>query len=231
MPTGGAAACSSTGVCTVMCVPPFRPVGDTCVCEARTCADMGFMCGAPDDGCGMTLDCGACAMGAACVDGRCACARDDREPNDSSTEARMIGMFTDDPRSGTTFSSLTLHSASDEDWFRFAVDNVRGILGDNPHIRVSLRDVPAGSDYDLGAWYVGNGSCDEAVEIMAGTADNTLGRGAVSAGVGGTTETVEFLVDCAGAFSSDEDGTVWVRVHSRTFGTTCGPYTLQVEVF
>ncbi len=230
-PMGAMARCSSMGRCEIGCVPPFRLEGERCVCTPRTCMDMGFECGAPDDGCGTPLDCGFCMGGSVCVMGRCDCGRDMHEANESESAAARIGTFTDEPRTSMTLSTLNLHSASDEDWLRFAVENRRSLLGDNPHVRVTLRDIPAGSDYDLGVWYVGVGSCDEAVEIMAGRADNTIGAGAVSTAAGSADDVVEFLVDCLGAFSSDENGTIWVRVHSATWADTCANYTLVIETF
>jgi len=40
-------------------------------CNQYTCAQLGYECGNWSDGCGRTLDCGACDSGWTCTDGRC----------------------------------------------------------------------------------------------------------------------------------------------------------------
>src|SRR5690606_29811798 len=44
-PPAGEAACDESGACTFACPPPFHREGTECVCTARTCAELGFMCG------------------------------------------------------------------------------------------------------------------------------------------------------------------------------------------
>ena len=40
-------------------------------CKPKTCAQLARSCGAGDDGCGGTLDCGACPAGTKCLAGKC----------------------------------------------------------------------------------------------------------------------------------------------------------------
>jgi hypothetical protein len=47
---------------------------DAGVCVPSSCTAAGASCGAISDGCGRMLNCGICAMGAACQEGRCVCA-------------------------------------------------------------------------------------------------------------------------------------------------------------
>lgn len=44
---------------------------DDCTCEPKSCADVGAVCGTIDDGCGGTVQCGACGDGKTCNQGQC----------------------------------------------------------------------------------------------------------------------------------------------------------------
>jgi hypothetical protein len=46
----------------------------TCDCQARTCQGAGWDCGAGDDGCSGTLDCGGCRRNQRCEDHQCVAA-------------------------------------------------------------------------------------------------------------------------------------------------------------
>ena len=43
------------------------------ICVPRTCADIDAQCGSLNDGCGHTLNCGACPVGRACRANECGC--------------------------------------------------------------------------------------------------------------------------------------------------------------
>ncbi|MCC6873446.1 MAG: hypothetical protein IT378_03980 [Sandaracinaceae bacterium] len=223
VPMDGRAACTASGQCSFACDPPFVQQGDRCVCMPQSCADLGWTCGAPDDGCGRPLDCGMCASGS-CVDGSCQCDPDTREPNDSSSAAPVIASLTDNPDSSNTQTTLNLHVATDEDWLEYPVaDNFDA---GNPQIEVILDMIPSGSNYDLAAYYV-CGAGGDASSCTTGTADNMLGHGCASSSGGNATETVRIATECA---TTDEGGTLFVRVSARSFGGACNPYRLAVSV-
>ncbi len=215
-PPDGASSCDMAGLCTFECPVPFHREGTECVCTPRTCDELGFTCGAPDDGCGSPLDCGSCGGDGVCVEGTCACGADEHEPNDSSLAAAVIGSMTDAPDSHATFETFNIDAADDEDWFRISVDD-RFDFG-NPQVTVTLDDIPAGSDYDLSAWYTCNGGGDEGC---------TVGSPCTGRASGSIQEMVSFGTSCGG---SDDDGTLWIRVTSSRWGGSCSPYTLDVDV-
>lgn len=224
-PPDGEAACDeSTGLCTFACPPPFHREGTECVCTARTCEELGFMCGAPDDGCGTPLDCGSCAGDGVCIEGMCSCMPDGREPNDSRLETPMLGSLTDAPDSEATVDALNLHDSSDEDWFTFDVaDNFDA---GNPQINVTLDNIPAGSNYDLAIYYVCTSGGDSST-CSAGMPDNMIGRGCASASSGTTIETVGMGTECSG---SDDGGRLYVRITQSSFGGSCANYRVHIAV-
>lgn len=228
-PPDGEAACNAEGACTFACPPPFTEVGGECVCEPDTCDDIGYMCGAPDDGCGGTLDCGACSSGE-CTDGVCGCPRDAREPNDSFAAADGAALLADIPNEDwlMTYRMFTIHDAGDEDFFRFHVED-SGVVDSDPVIEVTLDGIPTGSNYDLAIYYV----CDEGGNDStcdAGALDRTRGVGCVSSSSGTMSETVRLDVECTPTLSTVDSGTLYVRVTSPTFGGMCQPYELRFDV-
>lgn len=223
-PPDGVAGCSDEGTCTTACEPPFREMDGVCVCTPRTCEDMGFMCGAPDDGCGTALDCGACEGDGVCTDGLCACPEDDEEPNDNRLSPPTIGALTDSPDSEATFSDFTLHDADDEDWFILDISD--DFDAGNPQITVILRSIPSGSNYDLAAYYV-CGSGGDSSSCTSGAADNMIGRGCASSSSGSLQEQVGLDTECSG---SDDGGRLYLRVTSATWGGSCAAYELHVTV-
>lgn len=226
-PPMGMAACDMAGTCTWTCVPPFRRMGDACVCTPRTCAEVGYECGAPDDGCGGALDCGSCMAGAACMSGRCACTPDEHEPNDSNTmPTRRPGLNdADDPPD--VLLTANLHSMRDEDWFAFPITD--GTDFGNPRITVTLRNIPVGSDYELSAYYVCGDRTDNST-CARGVPDNEVGRGCAGGVTGSGPEEVEIETDCSRGLNSDDSGTLLVRVRAATWMGTCGPYEVVVRV-
>jgi hypothetical protein len=48
---------------------PCNPANGQCTCTPKTCAQLGFNCGAVSDGCGGTLNCGTCTGGQTCGGG------------------------------------------------------------------------------------------------------------------------------------------------------------------
>lgn len=230
-PPDGEAACDDSGTCTFACPPPFHRVGTECVCTPRTCTELGFMCGAPDDGCGSPLDCGSCTGGGVCMTGRCSCPLDEREPNDSrlAIDAQTFLDTMSDADDRTAVWMFGLHSASDVDWFKIAVVDDTDCCwptSNNPNITVTLDDIPSESNYDLAAYYV-CASGGDSTTCSSGMEDNMIGRGCASASSGTTIETVGLDTDCSG---DDDSGTLYVRVTSRSWGGSCAPYRLTITV-
>ncbi len=228
-PPDGSAACDADGQCTFDCPAPFHQDGTMCVCTPSTCDDIGYMCGAPDNGCGTPLDCGACADGGVCTDGACACPQDAQERNESSDAAAALGDLSDSPVSDVTFDMLTIDTADDEDWFSFQVaDNLDCCTSTNPDITVTLDRIPDGSNYDLAAYYICSATRDNQTSCGSGAPDAMIGAGCSSSASGTTIETVLLNTECGG--TTNENGTLLVHVHPTGFGGSCQPYRLHVHV-
>jgi hypothetical protein len=218
-PPDGTPACDADGTCSYECEPPFHAVGGECVCTPRSCEELDYQCGAPDDGCGMAIDCGDCDGGGTCTVGRCECPSDAREPNESALGAGGDVAFIGDVDDWSmSFDAWTLHAGDDQDWYRFEVEDT-GL--DNPTITVGLSGIPADSTYSVAIYYVCNGGED------ASTC--TIASPCTASGSTGTLET-SLDVECdRGTFGgSDDSGWLYVRVFSSRFGA-CGGYTLAVH--
>jgi hypothetical protein len=227
-PPDGTASCNDDGECTFACEPPFSEMDGMCVCMPRTCEDMGYMCGAPDDGCGNPLDCGACDGDGVCMDGVCSCPLDDQEPNDS--RLAIDGMVDAIPNEDWTaeYTGFSIHAADDVDWLAWDVSD-SGTFDSNPTIQIDLGGIPDGSNYDLAAYYV----CDEGSEettCAAGATDNMVGHGCAASSSGTTIERVTLEVDCGRGLNTNDDGTLYVRVTAPEWGGSCMPYTLTFDV-
>lgn len=229
-PPDGVAVCTDEGMCAFGCEPPFRLVDGECVCAARTCEDMGAMCGAPDDGCGATLDCGACPGDGVCTDGVCGCPLDAQEPNDSFVTVDAAPLLADIPNEdwSMAYTSFGIHAADDVDIYRFHVDD-SGAFNPEPTITVDLTGIPTGADYDLSAfWVCDEGGNDSTCE--SGASDNERGIGCSSTSSGSTPERVVIAVECTPTASTNDSGTLYVRVSPSTHGGACTPYDLSIDI-
>lgn len=223
-PSGGVSSCAESGTCDFTCNPPFTRVGATCACTPRTCAEADVTCGAPDDGCGHPLDCGSCG-GNECVEGRCACDPDGEEPNESGATPALLDALSDAPDSSGVYEELNLHSAEDVDWVYFEIDDDFDLK--NPDITVTLDGVPAGSTYELSAFY----SCTNesgGTTCLGGTPTSDPGPGCTATASGAAGE-VRLATRCGG-LTDDASGSVFVRIRSTTWGGLCNPYRLRVDV-
>lgn len=221
----GMAVCTSEGRCSIACTPPAMLLDDTCVCEALTCGAR--ECGTPPDGCGGMLECGTCGGGSACNgEGMCVCAPDEAEPNGSRTSAFRIVALDNSRDATTTYSAFAIEDARDEDWFIAMVTD--GTDGGNPVIELELSGIPAGSNYDLSAFYVCTDGTD-ATSCSAGMPDAEIGRGCTSASTGTTSELIRLETDCE-HLSTDDDGELFVRIRPVDDAESCDPYTLRVAV-
>jgi hypothetical protein len=227
-PPDGTASCTEEGECSFRCEPPFMEMDGMCVCMPRTCEEMGYMCGAPDDGCGNALDCGTCEGDSECVDGVCGCPEDAQEPNESRLE--IDGTIDAIPNESWTaeYTDFSIHAADDVDWLAWDVSD-SGTFDSDPVIRIDLSGIPEGSNYDLSAYYV----CDEgddATTCGTGATDNMIGRGCSASSSGTTQEAVELQVECDRGLNTNDDGTLYVRITAPTWGGSCAPYTLTFDV-
>jgi hypothetical protein len=198
------------------------PEPDT-TCAPLTCADVLEMCGPLDDGCGGTIECG-CPQGTECTAGVCGCLRDPAEPNDATGQAHGLGTFSDRPHTTRSYDAFGLDRPADVDWYQLVVDD--GLGDGNPNVRITVSDVPDGSEWEVSVWYdcageTGGGDC------RTGHVDDEYGSGCTADNGGTGTLTVEIEAQCSGW---REDGTAIVRVRSTTWVPICLPYTLEVDV-
>lgn len=212
-------------------------------CAPRTCQAIGKKCGAHDDGCGGTLDCGKCVdsvctpktceeLGKTCgkQDDACggfvecgpctACAPDANEGeagNNTPDKASDLGALTDTPASNRNLPSLTVGDG-DEDWYKFTVSD-GGFMG-NPEIVASV----SGASVEVGVFYMCN-SAENFAECPNATdkPDTTVGMGCVGK------DKATLTTSCKGI---NENGTAWVRVRKSAPGgaQACLTYTLDVKV-
>jgi hypothetical protein len=194
------------------------------MCRPQTCSERGVQCGMTDNGCGGALDCGMCGTGRECMDNLCVCAADMAEPNERDLDAFMLGTFPDQPDTTMTFDMFALQTAEDVDFYRV---NVVDSAMANPVIRVELANIPAGSDFQLGAWF----RCDaggDATRCDAGTDDTSFGpRGCISEATGTMPERVQLQTFCD---TTSETGHVIIRVQAAAWMNACMPYELLVSV-
>lgn len=203
------------------------PDGDAAVdqdagCARTTCTALGAHCGAPDDGCGTPLDCGACEGVATCVDGACECGADTREPDETLASAFDGGAYTD-ADADITVTDRWLHTATDVDWIRYAIDDTTTATLATLSATI---DAPASGTYEVALFY----DCaagTNASSCAQGTSDTTVGHGCVATTSGPTRASVSLDVDCQGTF--DDSGTLYVRV-SSTGATPCAPYRLVTQI-
>lgn len=230
-------ACDADGDgCTVddrcmggSCVPgPREECGGALACGSEMCVSTGpnsFRCELAGGGGGGTCDDGnPCTSGDICgPDGTCAGTPivDSREPNDTRATARNLGSISD--RDSWPYASFTanLYPDGDEDWYRYYVsDDVFGLI----YPRVDLTNIPAGSDYDICAYFqCPSGSTSASCE--SGTSSTVDGLpGCCSRAAGSSNESVRLNPDCSG---SDDSGTVYVRVWRHSGAPVCANYTLR----
>ncbi|UJR87285.1 hypothetical protein [Sandaracinus amylolyticus] len=211
-PGGTDAICEPDGTCGLT------------ACTPMTCEEQDAICGLVDDGCGRRRSCGTCdaTQGERCVSGMCVCEGDSNEPNDSPSAAPALGAVddSDDPPAMTIEG--TIHTASDEDWYR--VDVVDGGFDGNPIIVAEIVSAPAGPNYEIAAYYVCNAGGDTS-RCTAGGSDNMLGRGCTSAGV--ASDRVALDTECN---TTTDSGALYVRVRAAGWAGVCGGYSANIQV-
>lgn len=220
-PDGATASCGLDGRCSFECDAPFERAGDSCECAPLSCGDPGAECGEVDDGCGGTLDCGACEGGTG-SGGTGACAPDEAEDNEVQAHAHELGDLTDRPRTDMVVDTFALHSQTDVDWYRATIVDAFG--DGNPTMEITLADAAPG--YVVGAWFVcDSGGDDTSCEV--GTSDNRAGRGCVATTGGTGATTLKLQSSCSGW---DESGVLVIRIMAETDIEACIPYTLGLSV-
>lgn len=161
------------------------------------------------------------------------CSADDFESNDTQETARDLGRLRDDPDSQRGITA-TVHHGDDADWYRVHVSDTG--LGGDPNVAVT---VPEG--FSVSTWFV----CDHgrvettclhgSSEYM--TVEGVEGcRGSVPEPVpdeNGNTIFRSDLVaasttDCSG--TSDDDGTLFIRVERSTSSASTCAYGVAIAV-
>jgi hypothetical protein len=197
-------------------------------CDPMTCEEQAVECGLADDGCGTRRNCGSCdaAAGLRCESGACVCTPDAGEPgNDSRTGLTSVTSIDDSVEPPPFPLEGTLHVDSDEDWYQVAI--VDGSDGGSPVLRVELVTAPAGSDYEIAAYFAcTDTSGTNTTSCTSGSNDDSVAQGCTTAGLG--SDLIVMDTSCGGLFT-DENGTLWVRVRAASWGGTCGEYTVRVS--
>jgi hypothetical protein len=206
-PGGADAICTEDGTCGLL------------DCSPTTCDGLGASCGTVDDGCGHRISCGTCEEGLVCADNQCLCMGDPHEENGTTGTATSLGTLSDGDDATRSVTTGTLHTATDDDWYRLEVENAVD-FGD-PVITVTLTDLPAGEDYDLGAWY----DCPDGdtPTCTSGESDSSTASGGCISFESGD-DTVSFDTNC------DPNGVLFVHVRSPFGGGSCEPYRLDITV-
>lgn len=149
------------------------------------------------------------------------CDPDKYEPNDTPAAAKDLGDFTDDPDSSQALT-LSITSGSDVDFFRLRAKD-RGLGGD-PVVTVSA---PEG--YEVTTWFTCatgspvNFACSRGEEVTE--KDLAPGPGCKSLA---PSASVSSSTDCD--TTSDDDGTVLIRVRRLDTSAACSNYDVSVEV-
>lgn len=150
------------------------------------------------------------------------CDPDEYEGNDTPDAAKDLGEFTDDPDSSQRLT-LSITSGSDVDFFRLRARD-RGLGGD-PIVTVSG---PEG--YEITTWFsCASGSPQPNFECGRG---EVVTEGDVSPGPGcksvAPSASVTSVTDCSG--TSDDDGTVLIRVRRADASPSCTNYEITIEI-
>ncbi|MCA9609219.1 MAG: hypothetical protein KC619_26640 [Myxococcales bacterium] len=214
------------------------------VCESYTdlyCARSGVYCGTTIDECGEERDCvRGCERGTCSAEQTCVCAIDPTEPGDDALSGAVdLGRFRDDAHHCFAWAPGTLAGPDDVDWYRFHVRDAFS-LG-NPSINFGKDWAIGWSDVDrpvrIDVWFVCDHGTDESSCVDALDrplpVDATIGRGcrlesdttplfpwgAIGA---------RLLASCGG--TTDDSGTVYVRVRRVDHVPTCLGYQLEMEM-
>lgn len=237
-PANGSSTCTESGTCGVTCNSGYSLVGEQCI--ADSCQQVGYSCGTYATS-SDSVDCGTCLDSAVCgADHTCQIARDAKEPNDTLSAATQLGDYNDaDDREDTT-RSLTIDSASDEDWFTFHVTD--GLDFGNPDAYVDVSHSTLLGDWDVGwlespheltLWFkcdgADNGSTVECGEWYTTYDTNSLNDPELGVGCTIDATYVIWAHVAASCATTSENGTVTVRVR-KTDVPMGDTYDLTVKV-
>lgn len=167
------------------------------------------------------------------------CPADDYEPNDTQETAFELHPMKDDPNSTQDVLDVSVHNASDVDWFRIAIDDT-GIGGD-PVITASV----SSQAFTVTTWFVcasghpGTTECQFGSEANERVNDDVYVYGCrgedldpVDDGSGSIVldngNGVVSTTDCSA--TSDDDGVLYVRVERTSSLSSECSYRLNVSV-
>lgn len=154
VPENAEATCTEQGTCDFTCPSPFARVGDACVLLA--CEDAGYSCGTYTVS-GSSIDCGSCYGTTACgTNHLCDVAPDLQEADNTLATSNKLGDLDDYDDPSQWVDDLSIHSASDEDWFQFHITD--GFDFGNPDATIQLADHDTqlgwlASSHELTVWF------------------------------------------------------------------------------
>jgi len=210
------------------------------VCCDSSCSSTCYSCLATDTG-GVDGACGIMTNGISCDDGN-SCTFDDicsngqclgtatndaYEPNDYPSQSVDLGTI-DDTAIWEDADNIagTVYPAEDVDWYQYTISDGEGSLSP----RVSLRNIPAGINYNLCAYYECDNIGDYDVICDEGSLTSYDGmKGCCSTNSGSTPESVIFTPICSHEIfeSNYNSGTVFIRVYPFDSVGSCDSYLVD----
>jgi len=209
----GRPECVTAGDCAGVVTPG--------VCEVAAC--VGGRCRLDASSAGTSCDDGdSCTSSDVCGGGGCAGTprTDSAEPNNTRASATTLSSVSDGDSYPAGTTSNSLYPLGDEDWYRYHDSDD---LFSSIYPRAGLTGLPAGTEYDLCAYF----DCDSSgttVTCTSGTSSTFEGLpGCCSSASGTSDENVRLNPNCSG---TDDSGTVYVRVFRFAAAASCENYTL-----
>jgi hypothetical protein len=220
VPQNAVATCTDEGTCDFTCPAPYARVNDACVLLA--CDDAGYTCGTYTVG-GSSIECGTCFGDVACgANHQCNIAPDFQENNNTVAKANSLGDLDDSEDPASWLDGLSIHSATDEDWYRFHITD--GFDFGNPDATIQLADHDStlgwlASTHELTVWFKCDsedyGSSVKCGEWYTQSDENSLEDPALGIGCTANAQNVVWGDVAPSCTGTTDSGTVTVRVKKR----------------
>ena len=221
VPENAVATCTEEGACDFTCPSPLARVNDACVLLA--CADVGYTCGAYTVG-GSSVNCGSCFGNTSCgANHQCTIAPDFQESNNTVAAANDLGDLNDADDPSSWLDNLSIHTATDEDWFRFHITD--GFDFGNPDATIQLAEHAASigwldSTHELTVWFkcdtADAGSSVKCGEWNVQSDENSLTSSTLGVGCTVNAQNVVWGDVAPSCTGTTDSGTVTVRVKKRS---------------